>query len=127
MEATHIAILQDTLKYLQMEWENNGTIEIYFCVIGNIHLCDNTIESVACSCINTQWDEGIYYEPTRDLFFFYGEPRGHTFGGNKTEFFITSELSHLLTPELKAMLRQVAEKQESIIIKWRENEKLLEN
>lgn len=48
MDTTNIAILQDTLKYLQVEWQNNGIIEIYFCVIGNIHVWDNTIESLAC-------------------------------------------------------------------------------
>ena len=121
MGDTFLNILQETLQYLLQEWKEKGVLEIDFYVIGNIDLYDHSYESMDCSCLRTEWDEGIYYEPKNGIFFFYGEPRAYTVEGNSIKFLITPNLSLLLSSELKAMLKQVAETQQSLIIKWNDS------
>ncbi len=105
----NIDIIRFAIEGLQQDLLDNGSIDIGLILMAELELEDDIVETLACSYIRSEANEGIYYDPARDRLFFYGEPRAHSFGGKQWVILIDSELMLLIPPTLVELLKKVAE------------------
>lgn len=99
-------IIKEIIYSLQEEFAEEGEICVSFFILGEIDLETREYVNVECSGISVYSSEGIYFDPIKKLYFYYGEPR-LSVGGEKKFFILDDKHLSMLSTELKQSLWRV--------------------
>jgi len=101
-------IIISTVEALIQEFREGGTLAINLMSFTEVEIFDGIVETVFCSAIENDFDEGLYYEAANDRLFFYGEPQAYSCGGRRWGILITPDLLPLIPVGLVSCLKKVA-------------------
>jgi hypothetical protein len=102
------SIISETVDSLVREFEANGVATIDLVAFNDFEIFDGIPETTLCSFIETEWQEGIYYDALTNRCFFYGEPRSYSCGGRRWAILVTTDLLPLIPAGLLHNLKKVA-------------------
>jgi hypothetical protein len=66
---SHTDELKEVLQNMQDECYSRGEITAIYGSIGQLNPSDNSIQMIVCSGLVTEREEGIYYNPEKEVFF----------------------------------------------------------
>ena len=101
-------IISSTVEALIQEFREKETLSVNLMSFDNVEIFDGTVETVFCSFIENDHDEGLYYDAANDRLFFYGEPQAYSYGGRRWGILITPDLLSFVPTGLVSNLKKVA-------------------
>lgn len=101
-------IISSAVEALIQDFRERGTLDINLMSFNDVEIFDGIVETVFCSFIENDRDEGLYYETAKNRLFFYGEPQAYSYGGRRWGILITPDLLPLIPIGFVSTLKKVA-------------------